>query len=233
MKLLRLKPNKRSILALAGVLLLLVAASVGLFLKQQSSLAAVQAEYAAKKKQLDEGNALASRLESTLKLLEEDRAQLKFLEAALPSVAYVPTLLRQVEDLARETNNTVRGVRPRIEVKAPTRKERRSDPEAAAKAESADAQKAEEKKEPEPYDKLKIQLTLTGEYKDCLLFIQRLTRFPKIVAVDDLSLRPKFDKGDSAGPNPKIDVDLNLTAYILQEKAGEKLPEFPEEGQAT
>jgi Tfp pilus assembly protein PilO len=230
MKLLKLKPNKRSIIGLGGVMALLILSSVALFAKQQQSLAVINAEYEAKKKQLDEGSALASRLDATLKLLQADRDQLKFLEASLPNVAYVPTLLRQVEDLARSTHNEVRGVRPRIEVKPPPLRERRSDPEAQEKKDEADKQKDEaqaEKKVPEPYDKLKIQLTLTGEYQDLMQFIQRLTTFPKIVAVDDLALHPRVDEKDS---KTKIDVELNLTAYILQDKSGAKLPEFPADG---
>jgi Tfp pilus assembly protein PilO len=232
MKLLKLKPNKRSIIGLAGALGLLVVACVALFVKQQQSLAVVNAELAAKRKQWEEGSALASRLDTTIKLLQGDRDQLKFLEAALPNVAYVPTLLKQVEQLARETHNEVRGVRPRIEVKAPPRRDRRSDPEAEAKAEEANKQKAAEeaeKKAPEPYDKLKIQLTFTGGYQDCLQFIQRLTTFPKIVAVDDVALHPRVE--DDAA-HPKIDVELNLTAYILQDKPGQKMPVLSDEGEA-
>jgi len=232
MKLLKLKPNKRSIIGLAGGLGLLVLACVALFIKQQQTLSVVNGELEAKQKQLEEGAALASRLDSTLKLLQGDRDQLKFLEASLPSVAYVPTLLKQVEDLARATHNEVRGVRPRIEVKPPPRRDRRSDPEAEAKGEEADKQKAEkdaEKKEPEPYDKLKIQLTFTGGYQDCLQFIQRLTTFPKIVAVDDVALHPRVEEDSS---QPRVDVELNLTAYILQSKPGEQLPALQDQGES-
>jgi Tfp pilus assembly protein PilO len=231
MKLLKLKPNKRSIIGLAGGLGLLILACVALFVKQQQSLAVVNAELEAKKKQVEEGAALASRLDSTLKLLQGDRDQLKFLEAALPNVAYVPTLLKQVEDLARATHNEVRGVRPRIEVKPPPRRDRRSDPEAEAKGAEAEKQKSDAEagtKEPDPYDKLKIQLTFTGGYQDCLQFIQRLTAFPKIVAVDDVALHPRVEEDAS---HPRIDVELNLTAYILQDKASQKTPVLPDQGE--
>jgi Tfp pilus assembly protein PilO len=230
MKSFKLKPNKQSILGLAGVMILLVIACVALFVKQQSTLAVVRAELESKQNQLNEGNALAARLESTEDLLRQDREQIKFLEASLPNFAYVPTLLRQIEALARDTNNGVRGVRPTLEVKAPSRRERRSDPEAAAKGEDADKAKEAEKKPVEPYDKLKVQLTVTGRYADTLQFLQRLTRFPKIVAVEDLQLRPRItDEGGS----PVIDVELNLSAYILEEK-GAKPPHLPGgEQQAT
>jgi Tfp pilus assembly protein PilO len=232
MKLLKLKPNKRSIIGLVGALGLLVLACVALFVRQQQALSVVNAELEAKQKQWEEGSALASRLDTTIKLLQADRDRLKFLEAALPNVAYVPTLLKQVEDLARATHNEVRGVRPRIEVKAPPRRDRRADPEAEAKSEEAKKQQAEEeaeKKAPEPYDKLKIQLSFTGGYQDCLQFIQRLTSFPKIVAVDDVALHPRIEE-DAA--HPKIDVELNLTAYILQSKPGQKMPVLSNEGEA-
>jgi Tfp pilus assembly protein PilO len=232
MKPLRLKPNKQTILGLAGALVLLVLACIGLFVKQQATLAVAAANLAAKQKQVDEGTAVASRLASVEGLLQKDRDELKNLEHSLPNTAYVPTLLRQVEGLARETHNVVRGVRPKIEVAPPPRRERRSDPEAAAKGDEADAEKSKdqsEKKAPEPYDKLKIQLSLTGRYADCLQFIHRLTNFPKIVAVNEVQLRPKFDEKTSA---PALDVDLNLTAFILKENA-QPQPEVTKEGQAT
>jgi Tfp pilus assembly protein PilO len=220
MKLFKLKPNKQSILFLAAVLAVLVVACIGLFVKQQAAVAAASCRLEAKLRQLEEGSAVASRLAATEAELQSDRDELKFLESSLPNAAYVPTLLKQVEALAVETHNDVRGVRPSVEVSPPpSLRDRRSDPEAAARAADAQDDKnkdTEEKKAPEPYDKLKIQLALTGKYADCLQLIHRLTRFPKIVSVNDVQFRPRFD--DSVGGDPKIDVDLNLTAFILKDK---------------
>src|SRR5205807_6614418 len=99
MKLFKLKPNKQSILCLAAMLAGLGVACVGLFVKQQSSVAAASARLESKVKQLEEGSAVASRLVQTEADLQSDRDELKFLEASLPNAAYVPTLLKQVEAL--------------------------------------------------------------------------------------------------------------------------------------
>src|SRR5205807_1731342 len=47
-------------------------------------------------------------------------------------------------------------------------------------------------------------------------FLQRLAQFPAIVAVDEVQLRPRHDNDHKGGP-PKLDVDMQLTAFILKD----------------
>ncbi len=136
-------------------------------------------------------------------------------------MAYVPTLLKQIERLGKETKNTVRGVRPEMAPKTPVRPAvRRTDPEAA---EGAEGPKEEKPKPPEPYDRLTIQVALTGRYQDYQSFLHKLTQFPKIVAVDRVQLRPRFDS-ENPGSSPRLDVDMQLTAFILKNEANQPPP---------
>jgi Tfp pilus assembly protein PilO len=211
----RLKPDKNSAVLLAAVLFALIAGGGALFYQQESSLGVVTAQLKDKEKQRDESARLASRLAEMEVRFKEDTDRLRFLEASLPSMAYVPTLLKQIEQLGKDTQNVVRGVRPEMAPPTPVRAAvRRTDPE----AQDSDAPKEEKPKAPEPYDRLTIQVALTGRYQSYQNFLQRLTQFPKIVAVDRVTLRPRLDASQPTA-SPQLDVDMQLTAFILKEGA--------------
>jgi Tfp pilus assembly protein PilO len=192
-----------------------------LLYQQRHTLGAVTQQLRAKEQQRDESQRLASRLADMELRFKEDRDKLQFLEAGVPNMAYVPTLLKQIERLGKETKNTVRGVRPEMAPKTPVRAAvRRTDPEAA---DGGEGSKEEKPKPPEPYDRLTIQVALTGRYQDYQSFLQRLTQFPKIVAVDRVQLRPRFDH-EHPRDSPRLDVDMQLTAFILKNEANKPLP---------
>jgi Tfp pilus assembly protein PilO len=217
----RLRPDKRTVALLGAAFLGVLAGGGALLYQQQHSLAAVTRQLRDKEQQRDESARLASRLAETELRFKEDRDKLKFLESSLPSMAYVPTLLKQIERLGKDTKNTVRGVRPEMAPKTPVRPAvRRTDPEAG---EGGDGPREEKPKPPEPYDRLTIQVALTGRYQDYQMFLQELTRFPKIVAVDRVQLRPRFDHENPAA-SPRLDVDMQLTAFILKNEANQQPP---------
>jgi Tfp pilus assembly protein PilO len=215
MKWLKPKPSKKAIAALAAVVVGQVGVGTVLFVQQQAALVRATGELNQKKTQLEEGSRLASRLAATDEELQRDRERLKNLETGVPNAGYIPTLLRQVEKLARVTNNTVRAVRPQLEVTPPpTKVQRRTDPEAEEKA----AKNPETRPKPsEPYNRLHIQLTLTGTYRNSQRFIHQLTQFPKIVSVDGITLRPRT--GESNGGQPTLDIEMSLTAFIMKDGA--------------
>lgn len=211
----KLKPDKRSVGMLAALLVGLAAGGGGLLYQQEISLGNTVKQLQEKEKQRDESARIASRLADTEARYKQDTDQLKFLEASLPSAAYVPTLLKQIEQLCKDTHNEVRSVRPDAAPPKPVRPAvRRTDPE--AQASDGDKDKPEEKPKPEPYDRLQIQVSLTGGFPEYQHFLQQLTRFPKIVAVDRVSLRPHLDGQHPDGP-PRLDVDMQLTAFILKD----------------
>jgi Tfp pilus assembly protein PilO len=214
----RLKPDRRSVGLLATMLVGLAAGGGGLLYQQEISLGNTVKQLQDKEKQRDESARIASRLADTELRYKQDTDRLKFLEASLPSAAYVPTLLKQIEQLCKDTHNEVRSVRPDAAPAKPVRPAvRRTDPEAQGNDDDKD--KAAEKPKPEPYDRLQIQVSLTGGYPEYQNFLQQLTRFPKIVAVDRVSLRPHPDNQNPNGP-PRLDVDMQLTAFILKDAGG-------------
>ena len=101
----RLKPDRRSVGILAAVLVGIVAGGGGLLYQQESSLAYAVKQLEQAEKQRDESARIASRLADTELRYKLDTDRLKFLEASLPSMAYVPTLLKQIEQLCKDTHN--------------------------------------------------------------------------------------------------------------------------------
>lgn len=223
----KLKPTRATLGILAGVVVLTGALLGALAWFQNSSLADANKLLQQKEQELADGQAVARRLEDVRARLDEDRSEVEFLEAQVADAAYIPTLLKQLEDLSIRTTNRVVGIRPIVVVQAPTRLQQRRDPEAQAKAEgketSADPKSKEEeekkKKEAEPYTKQGIQITLIGTYATSQLMAQQLTRFPKILSVDEVQIRPhrkgSYERNTASN---LLDVEMKVTAYILKKR---------------
>ena len=212
-----LKPRKGLIGILAAFLGLVLLGGAGTLWMQNSTLTRMTEELRQKEEEKSQGERIARRQVEAEQQLEMDRARLEFLEAGVPNAAYVPTLLRDLEALAVNTHNRVSSVRPElVPVKAPTRLERRRDPNAADKPEGENGEKKEPEEKPKPYDPLYIKVSLVGTYPQIQAFLQQLTRFPKIVAVQELQLRPHAGAGKPEMAN-MLDCDLKLTAYIMKD----------------
>jgi Tfp pilus assembly protein PilO len=220
MKWLRPKPSKKAIILLATVAVGEIAATSGIFLQQQAAYARANAVLEQKEQEREEGKRLASKLAGSQESLERDRQRLRFLETGVPRAAYVPTLLRQLERMARSTNNHVLGIRPQLEKpKRVTKTQRRRDPEADEKAAK---NPVTEEPANAPYDRLRIQLNLSGTYASTQRFMQELTKFPKIMAVEGMALRPR--PNEDGGPGSFLTADLTVVAFIWK---GAQLPAGP------
>jgi len=160
---------------------------------------------------------------ATRRVLERKYADLQqrlaVLEPALPTYAYVPTFLRQIEKLAQDTSNKVAGVKPlplleRIPTPAPTEAE---GGKGGSEKGKAAAEAAQQPLAAQLYDRVPIEFNLSGEYWQTVRFLERLSKFPKMLAVDDISLTPA---GQASGLKaPDLRVTMNLLALIQK---GEK-----------
>src|SRR5689334_520097 len=189
----RLKPTKNTLVLLAAVLGLLTVALGGVLWLEWTATVQTNQVWQTKDAELRDGQKIARRREDARRSLDEDRQQIHFLENSVSDAAYVPTLLKQLEDLATSTHNRVLAVRPQVVADpGPTKMQQRKDPDAALKdTGSGDNKDAEKKVEKvDPYTRLGIQVTLVGGYQSTQLFIDRMMRFPKILSVDEIQLRP-------------------------------------------
>ncbi len=215
----RLRPTKSTIALLGGGLCLTILVIGVLAWLVNGQLAQRTDELAKREAELLDGQKIAKRREMAQAELEKDRQQILFLENSVSDAAYVPTMLKQVEDLAVNTKNKVLAVRPQIMAEAPTKLQQRRDPNAQDKekqaSDSGSADKKDEKK-PEPYTRLGINLTTVGSFRSTQLFIEKLNHFPKIVSVDEIQLHPHH--GKESEPQDLLDVELKLTAFVMKQQ---------------
>lgn len=220
----RLKPTK-TVIALLGATLVLVAGGTGGVLwLQNGALASTLKIVESKENEVLDGQKRERRREEALRNLEADRQRLQFLEQSVSDAAYVPTLLKQLEELATRTDNRVLGVQPEAAAPKPVRKvDERRDPDAQAKEGQAGADGEEAKEPEEPYTPLVIRVSVIGNYRSVETLVERLTAFPKIVAVEEVQLRPhRPEAGKEETANNQLDVDLRVTAFVMKQPAKAK-----------
>jgi len=161
-------------------------------------------EMKAKQKQVDAAQEMAGRLEKSRLTYLDAVSQIRFLESSVSTKAYVPTLLKQFEFLAKSVDLKVVGVRPV--------------PKPAEVFESAqktdDEPKVKKKAPPKPYDEIAINVEVTGHYMNALDFMYRLTSFPKIIAINTVQMTPANPDGYIG--SPALKVTYNVTAYVLR-----------------
>jgi hypothetical protein len=218
----RLRPTKGTIAILCAALGLVILLSGGIFWGQRGWLAEATDQLADKQSELQDGRAIAKRREEARSKLEADRSLIANLEPGVSSAAFVPTLLKQLEALATQTQNRVVGVRPQIVAQGPSKIEQRRDPDAQAKGEAnGSGDKKEKAPVEEPYTRLEIEVNLQGKFASAQRFVDQLMRFPKIVAVDQMSIHPK-PAGEKDEPG-LLEIQLKVTAFIMK---GEQ-PQLP------
>jgi Tfp pilus assembly protein PilO len=138
---------------------------------------------------------------------EDLQQRLGVLEPAVATYAYIPTFLRQIEKLAQETSNKVSGVKPLPLIARTPAPAAGQGPEAGKQA-GATAPLAAAKM----YDSVPIEFSLTGDYWQTVAFLKGLSKFPKMLAIDDVSLTPA---GQPEGLRaPELRVKMNLLALI-------------------
>ena len=202
-----LRPSpKLLVVMIVAAAFVFVGCGTGYYLAARK-VAIARAEMNGKKKQVDAAQEMAGRLEKSRLAYLDAASQIRFLESSVSTKAYVPTLLRQLEFLAKSVDLRVVSVRPQPKVEPPPDTEK-------SDAQKAEAAKSEAKKTPSPYDELKIDVEVKGHYMNALDFMYRLTTFPKIIAINTVQMLPET-QADYLG-SPSLKVTYNVTAYVLR-----------------
>jgi Tfp pilus assembly protein PilO len=198
---LQIKPSKNTVIILGLIAVVLFIGCGFTYFNRASKFSMLEAQIQEKEKKLADSEQIAKRLYTVEGNYLDVQAQLGVLERGVSTRAYVPTLLRQIEELAKSLKLRVVSVRPRprTEIVAPS---------------SSEGKKGETKKV-EPYDKLDIDIEVNGKYWDAVSFIHRLTSFPKIIAVTDVQMSP-VDQTEKLG-SPTLSIRLSTTAFVLKE----------------
>lgn len=188
-------PSPKLLIAAAlGVVLLGAGAIYWQFSLKQGATARVQ--------QLEEvvpdEAELNAELAASEEALDEASIQLAHLESGIPTVAYVPTLLKELEQVGVMSDVKVTGVRPL----PPT-----ATPPGAPKKQEA-------------YTELDIDISGRGTYSSIMTMVDQLADFPKIIAVKTVSMAPQAKAGN-AGAYEYIETQVRLKAFVFPENTPE------------
>jgi type IV pilus assembly protein PilO len=132
-------------------------------------------------RRINRGRDAARRLEEFRKEVEDRRVRLEALKPILPEEKDAGDLLRRIQTLAVQSNLVVRGFKPQ-----PV---------------STKAMHAE----------WPISLELEGSYHNLGAFLDRVSKFPRLINVGKLNIKAK----QQPEPNGSIDVSCTATTFVL------------------
>jgi len=214
-----LKPSKQTAIILGVMIGTCLLAAVGIAFWQQSQVADLDKEITAKSQQLSDNQKIAKRLDSVEADYAATVARINGLETAKSPTEYFPTLLKQIEQLAKDTNLRVDSTSSVFQPAPPPPTDK-----AALKTYT-----------PQPYDKDAIRMGVRGRYWDIYNFLDRITRFPKILSVDKIDFHPEMAAPDKS---PILIINLEMTGYLFKQdtplpepspdqKKGVEMPNVP------
>lgn len=207
--------DRKVVFALLGIAVLcLIGLGGSLYHAKTSELSKLKGQLEAKESQLTEVRDKLTELPQYEAQYGKLQARLSVLEPSLPDSAYIPTFLRQIEGLATGTRNNILMIRPKPAV------QRAAAPTATINDETGEIVKIEgEAAAPEParlpYDFVPIELRLEGTYWTAIDFLVELQKFPKMIAVNDISFSPDQSRL-GAGQSPRLTATMDLTAVVTK-----------------
>jgi type IV pilus assembly protein PilO len=151
----------------------------------QASITSRQEQLTKLRADINQGLATARRLPEFRKELAGLEAQLERLRPVLPLERDVADLLRRVQAMATQSNLTILGFQPR-----------------AVAARTLHAE-------------WPIGLQLEGTYHDLGTFLERVSKFPRIINVGGIEIRAR----DSAGGGATITATCTATTFVLIDPA--------------
>ncbi len=184
------KPNPQVFVAMTVATLVL---GGGLVYYQNNAAGEQAAKVAKLRDEARDPNQLQREVDASNAQVAETAMQLAHLEKGVPEMAYVPTLLKELEICGKQNGIEVLGVRPIVAVVPANGK-----------------QKAPRK----AYSELDIEVRGRGNYASTMRFVHDLKAFPKILAARTVTLTPKQDFVDATGA-PLLDLTVQLRAYLF------------------
>ena len=176
-----------------GLVAVLSAVGVGVFWylyadPYQTELNSRRAELSKTRAEMERGQKVARRLPEFRKGVDTLEAQLAGLRMQLPEEQDVADLLRRVQAMATESRLTIRGFTPQ----AVTRKELHAE--------------------------WPIGLALEGTYHDVGAFLERVSKFPRIINVGNI----KIESRENPASGATVVADCTATAFVLIKQADDK-----------
>ena len=148
----------------------------------QASINERRAQLATIRAEIQRGRTTAARLPAFRREVAELEAQLERLRTVLPEEQDVADLLRRVQGMATQSNLAIRGFTPRAVAKKQMHME------------------------------WPIGLQLEGSYHDLGDFLERISKFPRIINVGDIHMKAR-----PAVTGPTVTAELTATTFVLVE----------------
>jgi type IV pilus assembly protein PilO len=152
----------------------------------QDSLTQRQAQLETIRADIQRGLATARRLPEFRRQVADLEAQLDRLRPVLPNEKDVADLLRRIQGMATQSNLTIRGFAPQA---VATR---------------------------QMYAEWPIGLQIEGTYHNLGDFLERVSKFPRIINVTGIHIKAKPD----GGPGNSITAECTATTFVLIEPKG-------------
>ena len=205
------KSTKPKTLGFVAFLVLLMGSGATYF--QYSAVQTKKAEAAALEATVPTQEELMKSLSDSRAKLDEYRAKLDHLEGSVPDVAYIPTLMKELEQVGIGNNIKVIGVRPAPQqLMTPTQA----------------TQEGDQRPKKKEYEEIEIEVQARGTYDNVKAFLDSLKTFPKILAVKTVTMEPQRDSG--AGATGQIQCKVNVVAFVFP---FEFIPATPNSGAST
>jgi type IV pilus assembly protein PilO len=175
-----------------GAFAFLSAAGAGVFWNfyakpAQESIAQREAQLATVQAEIQRGLATAKRLPEFRRQVRDLEAQLERLRPVLPSEKDVADLLRRIQGMATQSNLAIRGFAPQA---VATR---------------------------QMYAEWPIGLQIEGTYHNLGTFLERVSKFPRIINVTGIHIKSK-DVGKDGGTSANsITAECTATTFVLIE----------------
>jgi type IV pilus assembly protein PilO len=171
-----------------GAFALLSIAGAGVFWNfyakpAQASINTRQAQLRTIRADITRGRATARRLPEFRRQVEDLQAQLDRLRPVLPEEKDVADLLRRIQGMATQSNLQIRGFAPQ--------------PVATRQM----------------YAEWPIGLELDGTYHNLGSFLERVSKFPRIINVSGIHIKVK----DDGGPAQTVEASCTATTFVLVE----------------
>jgi type IV pilus assembly protein PilO len=172
-----------------GAFVALSAAGAGVFwnwyaVPTQATIDARLAELATMRAEITKGQATARRLPEFRAEVTELEGQLERLRAVLPEEKDVADLLRRIQGMATQSNLTIRAFTPRP---VNTRQMHAEWP---------------------------IGLELEGTYHNVGIFLERVSKFPRIINVNGITIKPRPQQTASS----TVTAECTATTFVLLEQ---------------
>ena len=149
----------------------------------QADISSRQARLVALRADVAKGIATARRLPQFQAEVTELEGRLENLRAVLPEEKDVADILRRVQGLATQSNLTIQRFTP------------------------------QDAKQETLYAALPFKIQAEGTFHDLGFFFDRISKFPRIINVSDITIKAK----PSQEPNATIEAECTATTFVLQD----------------